>query len=154
MGFVTRICQIWAPIPWGPVISHVANILSFIWSQAFVTEVYWGLSYMGRGFVIYGECPHIDKYHPLVTNPNPPQWVVKIKSKFSTNERPGNWSCDAFSTNHKALFQDFKSLKGYPLLKYFIGICHIWGEDLSFMGSVPILTNTTHLWQTPILLSG
>ena len=35
-----------------------------------------------------------------------------------------------------------------------IGVCHIWEKDLSFMGSVPIFLNPTHLWQTPILLSG
>ena len=82
------------------MISHVANILSFIWSQAFVTEVYWGLSYMGRGFVIYGECPHIDKYHPLVTNPNPPQSLVILKL-FATCEITGphgigDWGLSVF----------------------------------------------------------
>ena len=29
-------------------------------------------------FVIYGECPNIDKSHPFMTNPNPPQWVEEI----------------------------------------------------------------------------
>ena len=52
-------------------------------------------------------------------------WIIS-----STNERPWNWSCDVFSANHKARFQEFLNHKGYPLqniLGFFIGICHIWG---------------------------
>ena len=54
----------------------------------------------------------------------------KIWTISSTNERPWNWSCDGFSANHRARFQESQNHKGYPLqniLGFFIGICHIWG---------------------------
>ena len=111
----------------------VINIYLFIMVPS-KRQIPWGLSYMGVGFVIYRGCPQIEKSHPLVTNPNPPQWLVKIWSKFLTNERPGNWSCDAFWTNHKALFHDFKVLRGTQYKNISLGfviygekICRLWG---------------------------
>ena len=86
---------------------------------------------MGGGFVIYGEYPPIDKSHPLGTNPNPSQWIVKMGRKFSTNEKLWNWSCDTFSANHRSLFKYFKSLKGNPLQIYFIRNFYKWGCGLS-----------------------
>ena len=51
---------------------------------------------------------------------------------LSANERPGNLSCDVFSTNHKARFHHLISSKGSPLLKFSMEVCHL---VLSNMGT-------------------
>ena len=63
---------------------------------------------MGRRFVSYGECPHIDKSHPLVTNPNPPKCVLKI------------WVLSYMG-------RDLSNMG-------WVGVCQIWAQDLSHMG--------------------
>ena len=119
-----------------------------------------GFSLMGRsikqfGFVIYGEkicclwgVSPFWQLPPTFDKPQSSSVGSQNYKKISNNERPGKWSCDGFLTNHKALFQDFESVKGLPLQKFFISVCHIWGWGLS------VLTNPTHLWQTPSLHSG
>ena len=124
-------------VGYGPLFTEV------LWWNTSRIIIIWDLS---PRFVIYGESPRFDKSHQFMTNPSTPRWVGKTQAVFSTNERARFWSCDPFSTNHKAQFLDLKTLKGLPLhkntqwgLSYMGGVCHIW------VGFV-ICGGVCHIW--------
>ena len=129
LSYMGGVCQIWAPYT------------EVLWWNTSRIIIIWDLS---PRFVIYGEYPRFDKSHPCMTNPSTPRWVGKTQAVFSTNERARFWSCDPFSTNHKAQFLDYKILKGLPLQKIHNRVCHIWvgfvisGWDLSYVGGFVI----------------
>ena len=115
------VCQIWALIHWGSVISHVMN-------NEFI--LYWSLQSIHLRFVTllvtYGECPHKDKFHWFMTNPYPASgWWYK-QAIFKPMRG------DIFLNNQEDLFCHLKNCNGSPLLKYSIKVCHL---DLSDMGT-------------------
>ena len=97
-----RICHIWGPSP------YLTN--------PSIHSGYVKVWYLSPRFVIYWNCPNIDKSHPLMTNHYTPSGQRKLQAMLSANERPGNRSCDVFWTNHKSWFHHLKSGKGSPLL--------------------------------------
>ena len=113
-----RICHIWGPSP------YLTN--------PSIHSGYVKVWYLSPRFVIYWNCPNIDKSHPLMTNHYTPSGQRKLQAMLLANERPGNLSCDVPSTNHMARFHHFISSKGSPFLKF--SICQIWGWVLSHMG--------------------
>ena len=90
----------------------------------------WGLSHMGKKFVIYGECPHIDKSHPLVTNPNPPQSLVILKL-FATCEITGphgigDWGLSVF-VKYGPIYSGYVKVHVANLLSFNWGLSQVGG---------------------------
>ena len=107
-------------------------------------KIHLGFVKYGLGFVTYGDHP------PYVTNP------AHIWQTHLWRLRNGYIYIHIYISITEA------SKMG---LSFMGGVCHIWGQRryiwvlsnmgwvLSLMGSIPILTNPTPWWQTPIHLS-
>ena len=121
MGFVTGICQIWAPIPCGSVISHVANNWIFQFYQ-------------------YGE-----ETSPYLTNPNDkPLLKISLRGtpyQFSNAEiEPCDWPKRRHMVNFRASHWSRALLVFFPTHLGVEGSV-IYGWDLSNLGDSPYMTN-------------
>ena len=142
-------------VEYGPLYTEVPS-----WNTSRIIII-WDLS---PRFVIYGEYPRFDKYHPYMTNPSTPRWVEK-----NTSSALDQWEASKltmwplFGQSQGSISLLKKVVRSPPYqknrwgLSYMGGVCQIWVwshirdvfHDGTWVYRSPYLTNPTHIWQTP-----
>ena len=131
-----------------PYKKYTIGFVIYGWGLSYlggICHMWGGLSYMGiksysrriSSRYLSKKEPIFDKPHPYMTNPAQ-KWQFKLDGV-----------CHRVLSNMGPYLLRYRDEKRREYLLY--GICH---QGLSYMGSIPDLTNPTHVWQTPLILGG